>query len=232
VGGHIEWSPAWVQKISDYVRNGGTVVINAAQIKGIPEQLLGVHLTNETVEADSARCLSPGEVPQDLSGQMFRYEKTEAKGANVLLAAANGDPLVTVNKVGKGNVVFCTLPDLLGEDERITPFVAHMLAHVFSEATPVRVSGDVEYLINRKDSGWVVTLFNNNGVFKPQQGLAHVDRNAYVNATINFGTQKVQSANDWITDKPLDLQTQSGSQSLKVQIAPGAIAVVELRTKP
>ena len=78
----------------------------------------------------------------------------------------------------------------------------------------------------------VVTLFNNNGVFKPQQGLAHVDRNAYVNATINLGTQKVQSANDWITDKPLDLQTRNGFQTLKVQIAPGALAVVELRTKP
>jgi len=137
-----------------------------------------------------------------------------------------------VNKVGKGSVIFCALPDLLGEDERITPFAAHMLAHVFSEATPVKVSGDVEYLINRTESGWVVTLFNNNGVFKPQQGLAHVDRNAYVNATINLGTQKVQSANDWITDKPLDLQTQNGLQTLRVQIAPGAIAVVELRMKP
>jgi hypothetical protein len=232
VGGHIDWSPAWVQKITDYVRNGGTVVINAAQIKGVPEQFLGIHLTNEAVEADSARCLSPGEAPQDLNGQMFRYEKTELKGASVLLAAANGDPLVTVNKIGKGRVIFCTLPDLLGEDERITPFVAHMLAHVFSEATPVRVSGDVEYLINQTESGWVVTLFNNNGVLKPQQGLANVDRNAYVSATINVGTQKVQSANEWIADKPLDLQTQNGSQTLKVQIAPGAIAIVELRTKP
>ncbi len=232
MGGHIDWSPDWVQKITDYVRNGGTVVINAAQIKGVPEQFLGIHLTNETVEDNSARCLSPGEEPQDLSGQMFRYEKTEVKGANVLLAAANGDPLVTVNKVGKGNVIFCALPDLLGEDERITPFAAHMLAHVFSDAIPVRVSGDVEYLVNRTESGWVVTLFNNNGVFKPQQGLAHVDRNAYVTATINLGTQKVQSANEWISDKTLDLQTQNGLQTLKVQIAPGAIAVVELRTKP
>ena len=163
---------------------------------------------------------------------MFRYAKTELKGANVLLAASTGDALVTVNKVGKGSVVFCALPDLLGEDERVTPFAAHMLAHVFSDATPIRVDGDVEYLINRTGSGWVVTLFNNNGVLKPQQGLAQVDRSAYVNATINLGTQKAQSANEWIVDKPLDLQTQNGSQTLKVQIAPGGVAVVELRTKP
>jgi hypothetical protein len=231
VGGHINWSPAWVQKITDYVRGGGSVVINASQIKGVPEHVLGIHLTNETVEADAARCLSPGEEPQNLNGQMFRYEKTELKGANVLIAATNGDPLVTVNKVGKGSVIFCTLPDLLGEDERITPFAAHMLAHIFSDVTPIRVSGDVEYLINRTDSGWVITLFNNNGVFKPQQGLAQVDRNAYINAAINLGPQKIQSANEWIADKPLDLRRQDGSQTLKVQIAPGAIAVVELRMR-
>jgi hypothetical protein len=205
------------------------VVLNSAQIKGVPEQLLGVHLTNEPAEADTARCLSPGEEPQDLSGQMFRYERTELKGASVLVAASNGDPLVTVNKVGKGSVVFCALPDLLGEDERLTPFAAHMLAHVFADVTPVKVSGDVEYVINRTDSGWVITLINNNGVFKPQQGLAQVDRDAYVNATINLGRQKVQSANEWIADKPLDLQMLNGMQIVKVQIAPGAIAIVELR---
>jgi len=229
-GGHIDWTPTWIRNLTDYISGGGTVVLNAAQIKGVPEQLLGGHLTNETAEADTARCLSPGEEPQDLSGQMFRYERTELKGASVLVAASNGDPLVTVNKLGKGSVVFCALPDLLGEDERMTPFAAHMLANVFSDVTPVRVSGDVEYVINRTDSGWVITLINNNGVFKPQQGLAQVDRNAYVNATINLGSQKVQSANEWIADKSLDLQRLNGTQTVKVQIAPGSSAIVELRT--
>ncbi|HEY8411936.1 MAG TPA: hypothetical protein VIK76_11060, partial [Pyrinomonadaceae bacterium] len=167
LGGRAEWNP----NLNDYVRNGGTVVVNAAQIRNMPQPLLGVSLSNAPAEADSARCLSPGEDAQDLSGQMFRYEKIELKGATTLIAAPNGDPLVTVNKVGKGSVVFCALPDLLGEDERVTPFAAHMLAHVFADATPVRVSGDVEYLINRTESGWVVTLLNNNGVYKAQQGM-------------------------------------------------------------
>ena len=45
VGGRIEWSTEWIQRLNDYVRNGGTVVINAAQIKSVPEQFLGVRLT-------------------------------------------------------------------------------------------------------------------------------------------------------------------------------------------
>jgi len=220
-GGRIDWSPEWIQRLNDYVRNGGTVVLNAAQIKKLPEQFLGVRLINETGEAHNARCLAPGEELQDLKGQIFRYEKVELKGATALIEI-NGQPLVTVNKVGKGSVVFAAVPDLLGEDERITPFAAHMLAHVFADAVPVKVTGDVEYLINRTTNGWVVTLLNNNGVFKTQQGMAQVDRSAYVTATITLPGQQIQSATEWITDKSLDVNNVS------LQIAPGSLAIVEI----
>ena len=112
--------------------------------------------------------------------------KSNLRARRPLITAPSGDPIVTVNKVGKGSVVFVAVPDLLGEDERMTPFAAHMLAHVLPDAAPVKVTGDVEYLINRTANGWVVTLLNNNGVFKPQQGMAQVDRSAYVTATITL----------------------------------------------
>ena len=229
VGGRIAWSPEWIQKLSDYVRNGGNVVLNAAQIKGISEQLLGVHLTNATAESDTARCVLPGDGTQDLSGQLFRYEKVELRGASVLGTTAGNDPLVTINKVGKGSVIFIAIPDLLGEDERMVPVAAHVLAHVFTDPTPVKVRGDVEYLVNRNATGWVVTLINNNGVFKTQQGMAQVDRNAYVTAMISLPGQRIQSAVDWTNDKQIPI---SPSDNIGVQIAPGGIAVVELRTRP
>jgi len=194
------------------------VVLNAAQIKTMPEQLLGVRFTHATAEADTARC------EDELSGQMFRYDRVELKGATSLITAPNGDPLVTTNRVGKGTVVLSMLPDLLGEDERMTPFAAHMLAHVFADATPVKVTGDVEYLINRGANGWIVTLLNNNGVFKTQQGMAQVDRSAYVDVTISLRNAKIQSATDWITDRAVNPES--------IRIAPGGVAVVEIRPTP
>ena len=148
-------------------------------------------------------------------------------GATTLIAAANGDPLVTVNKVGKGSVVFNAVPDLLGIDGRVTPFAAHTLAHIFADATPIKVSGDVEYLINRTNNSWVVTLFNNNGVNKPQQGLATVDRNATVTATISIAGQQIRTANDWITERSLEVNKTPGAVS--IAISPGGVAVVELK---
>jgi len=222
VGGRIDWGAEWIQRINDYVRNGGTLVVNAAQIKNLPEQFLGVRLLNETGEAHNARCLSPNEELQDLKGQVFRYEKVELKGATPLITVPTGNPLVTVNKVGKGSVIFVAVPDLLGEDERIVPFAAHMLAHLFADATPVKVTGDVEYLINRTANGWVVTLLNNNGVFKPQQGMAQVDRGAYVNVTVG---PNIQSATEWISGAPL----KPNNGIVSIQIPPGGIAIVEIR---
>jgi hypothetical protein len=222
VGGRIEWSNEWIARLNDYVRNGGTVVVNAAQIKKLPEQFLGVRLLNDTGEAHNAFCLAPGDEAEYLKGQVFRYEKIELKGATALMTVPSGGPIVTVNKVGKGSVVFVAVPDLLGEDERMTPFAAHTLAHVFADAVPVKVTGDVEYLINRTANGWVVTLLNNNGVFKPQQGMAQVDRSAYVTATISLPQMK--SANEWISESALKIE--NGKATL--QIPPGGLAIVEI----
>ncbi|MGI8837714.1 MAG: hypothetical protein ACR2H4_13910 [Pyrinomonadaceae bacterium] len=231
VGGRIDWSPQWIRRIHEYVNTGGTVVLNAAQTKDISLELLGVKLTGATAEADNARCLATGEATQNLSGQMFRYEKVELKGAVALITSETGDPLVTVNKLGRGAVVFSALPDLLGADERITSFAAHMLAHIFADATPITVNGDVEYLINRNADGWLVTVINNNGVYKPQQGMAQVDRSAIVTATISLRSQEIKTAVDWITEKTIDLKSENGRSVATVSIPPGGISIVEFRTQ-
>src|SRR5262249_17498916 len=150
----INWTPAWEKKLEDYVRHGGVVVLNAAQTKGLLMSLLGVRLKGENGEADNARCLLPNEPAADLQGGMFRYARVDLTAAQPLMVTASDqpDPLVTVNKIGSGKLILVSVPDLLGEDERMLPLVAHLLAHLASDATPVEVKGDAEYLINRNDS--------------------------------------------------------------------------------
>src|SRR6185503_18716279 len=132
----IEWSSEWIKRLDDYVRNGGTVVLNAAQIKKLPEQFLGVRLLNDTGEAHNAVCLAPGDEAEYLKGQIFRYEKVELKGATALMTVPGGDPIVTVNKVGKGSVVVVPVRSVLAEGGRMTPCAAELLAHVFADAAP------------------------------------------------------------------------------------------------
>lgn len=228
VGGRIDWRSGWAQRLTDYVRNGGVIALNAAQTKGLSADFLGVRSLGSSAEADGARCLAGNEPAPDLSGQLFRYDRFEVSSAEVLIAAPNKDPLVTINQLGRGKVVFSALPDLLGEDERITPFAAHLLAHLFTGATPLEISGDLEYLINRTERGWIVTLINNNGVLKPQQGLAQVDRAAIVEGIIRLRQGRIESARDWLSDGGLRIDRQRNPESVTLKVAPGGVAIVEL----
>jgi hypothetical protein len=229
VGGRIEWSSAWAQKLLEYVRRGGVLVLNAAQARGLSEQLLGVRLSGQTAEADEARCLLTPESGTDLRGQLFRYERLSlGSGTKVLMETTTGDPLVTANQLGRGRVIFCALPDLLGEDERITPFAAHLLAHLSEGATPVGVSGDVETLINRTARGWVVTLINNRGVVKPQQGMAQVDRSAVAGVTLALRGRAIAEAREWLGDRPLEVSRENNRSSVRLNLPAGGIGIVEL----
>jgi hypothetical protein len=228
VGGRVEWSPAWAAQLRDYVRKGGVLVLNAAQAAGLPEDLLGVHLTGATAEADDAECLAADEAGVDLRGGVFRYERVEPRAAQVLMRTRANDPLVTVNKVGGGRVVFCAVPDLLGLDERLTPAGAHLLAHLAADAVPVRIEGDVQRLVNRTERGWVVTLINNRGVYKPQQGLAQVNRGESSEVSISVRGKGIAGAREWTSEQPLEV-AGAGAQSLvKVRVPPGDVKIVEL----
>ncbi|HVF43987.1 MAG TPA: hypothetical protein VM936_13280, partial [Pyrinomonadaceae bacterium] len=234
-GGRVEWTPAWGQRLKAYAQKGGTVVLNAAQAKGLPEDLLGVRASGSTAEADDAACLAEGEPRADLSGQVYRYERVEPRGAEVLMKTPSGDALVTVNRVGRGRVVYVAVPDLLGLDERLVPAAAHLLAHLLADATPVVVRGDVEYLVNRNARGWVVTLINNRGVYKPQQGLAQVNRSEWASVTLSLPGSRIKSAEEWTENAPLVVDgdrpdTNSGGEpaSATLSVPPGGVRIVEL----
>ncbi|HST53607.1 MAG TPA: hypothetical protein VLJ61_16470 [Pyrinomonadaceae bacterium] len=232
VGGHVEWTPAWAERLKNYVQKGGTVVVNAAQVKSLPADLLGVRLLGSTAESDDAHCLAPGETQTDLAGQLYRYERVEMRGAEVLMKTASGDPLVTVNRVGRGRVVFCAVPDLLGLDERLVPAAAHLLAHLASDATPVTVRGDIEYLVNRNERGWVITLINNRGVYKPQQGLARVERDEAADVTLGIAGAKVTSASEWTTGEEISVKHAGREDAATLSVPAGGVRIVEFVTRP
>jgi hypothetical protein len=229
VGGRVEWTPAWGRRLKSYVEKGGTVVFNAAQTKGLPAELLGVRALGSEAEADDAECLAASEPKTDLAGQVYRYERVEARGAKVLMKTPSGDPLVTVNTVGRGSVVYCAVPDFLGLDERLVPAAAHTLAHLLGDVTPVRVEGEVEYLFNRNTRGWVVTLINNRGVYKPQQGLAQVRRDESAEVRLEgVNSVRFKRAAEWTTGAELKVARGANNDTVTLTVPPGGVRIVEL----
>jgi hypothetical protein len=212
VGGRVAWDKGWPEKLRGYVKRGGVVVLNAAQTEGLPKDLIGAEVSKETAES--------GESP------VFRYHKIKPlAGVTTLFAAPGGAPLVTVNEIGRGRVVFVAVPDLLGLDERLTPLAAHTLRRMCAEAAPVRVAGDVEWLANRTPRGWLVTLLNNRGIYKPQQGLAVVKREETAEVTLSLRGGAIDAARELTNEQKLPLTKDAEA---KLTIPAGGLAVVEL----
>jgi len=102
---------------------------------------------------------------------------------------------------------------------------------LLADATPVRVRGEVQYLLNRTARGWIVTLINNRGVYKPQQGLARIERDEAADVSINLRGGKIERASEWTEDARVDIaRAQDGSERIAVRVPPGGLRIVELTT--
>jgi len=88
---------------------------------------------------------------------------------------------------------------------------------------PVRVSGKVEYLVNRMPGGWLVGLVNNKGVTKGRLTPTKLDRSKGQNVTVGLKWGQVKSANEWCTDKSLPVE----DNAVLVPVPAGEVRIVE-----
>jgi hypothetical protein len=83
-------------------------------------------------------------------------------------------------------------------------------------------------LVNRNARGWVVTLINNRGVYKPQQGLAQVNRAEVAEVSIELTGSEVQSLNEWTEGLQLKKAREGNASRVSIEVPPGGVRIVEL----
>ena len=213
-------------RLRSYVDGGGTLVINVEQLAGpLPEETLGVRLTDKTGHADSARCALDG---HKMKGGSFALRVVELAGAEAIISTPAGDPLVTRHEVGDGAVVLTTVPFLLQENLNGVCFMAHLLEHLTSGLFPFRVAGDVEYVVNRTSDSWLVTLVNNRGIYKLPTELEMIDDRQSQRAHITLAKEPAHLA-DWMTDQSLTALKVGQTWQLAIDVPPGDVKIVQIR---
>ena len=105
----------WGAALKEYVKGGGTLVINVEQVtpaSEIDEALLGAKLGTAWREDSTVVCEPDGE---KLAGTAFRYlQVTPTKAKVIAKTSGSGDPIALVNKVGRGQVILTTPSYLMG----------------------------------------------------------------------------------------------------------------------
>src|SRR5207248_1041279 len=109
---------------------------------------------------------------EDQRSQRFRYrEIAEEKGDKVLARAEGGGVFCVARDRGKGRLIYLSVPHGLSITKQALPVLPRLIAHLSRGLMPIEVDGEVQWLVNRTEKGWAVTLLNPAGQLKPQQGI-------------------------------------------------------------
>jgi hypothetical protein len=171
--GEVPVSEEWGKALRAYAEGGGTLVVAADQLAGPGVAVLELPTLGAEAEADGFEW-KPGGAGARLASNVYRYKAVPKQGGEVLATTPDGKPVVVAFPRGQGRVIVIGVPLAIGVDDRPVPVLAPLMQHLTQGLLPVKVGGDVEWVVNKLDApagGWLVTLLNNRGVLKPQHGV-------------------------------------------------------------
>jgi hypothetical protein len=229
--GDVDLGGAWPAVLEEYVRKGGTLVVNVEAAKPLPAKLLGLKPTGKTTVAEEWR----PEGGEKQEAVPFEIAEVELQGATVL-ARAGEAPLITRHAVGDGAVIVTLTPRLLGQDERAHPALPFLFNGLTDGLLPIDVrrkdgqplQGELMYQVNRTKDGWLVLLVNNRGVDKTQNGVARVDRRAFVDVEVR-SRLPLKSAKEMTEPRDLTLTGGKDGATVSVRVHPGDVQVIRLQ---
>ncbi len=227
--GDVRLDGAFLPIVEEYLRRGGTLVVNIAAARKLPEKLLGFRPTGRQLRAEGWRP-ADGELRPTTP-----YHVAEVQlGTAAVLAWSDGkQPLITRQAVGPGAVIVTLVPHLIGSDERAHPCVPYLFNGLTEGLLPITVRvgegrrprGEVAYQVNRTRDGYVVLLINPKGIDKTQNGIARVDRRAFVDVILHT-TLPLRSVQEMTRDIPLERQQEGGETRVRLRVPAGDLAVV------
>ncbi len=175
--GRIDLDDELRGKLRQYVESGGILIANSIHVSPEDAEFLGVEFTGKRDLLWEVKCHECGGVCRDMTTE---FDLVKPGNADVMMKSIGGwrfgypdakrvpgydgaDPVITVNKIGKGKVIFCTVPYMQTEPgSAMHPAFQDLITHVMEEVMPIELKGpSIEYMVNRTETGWIVTLLHN-----------------------------------------------------------------------
>jgi hypothetical protein len=235
-------SKALAERLMEYVKAGGTLLINIKQVNEFfPASFLGFERTNfrGTIEVKrSVRATTGGQTFALYEG--YECEAIKLDGALPLLEDASGNILACKNIFGKGHVIVSTVDFLVPRnymhDQRDVlgklaygkdfPFIEYFLSNVEKEVLPLEVRGDIQYGINKLNDGWLLYLINNKGVTKFTNKEQTLDMSKTAKVVVSLRDINASAITELRGHKAL--QKDVGNNSFTVIVPPGDIKICKI----
>ena len=229
IAGDVDLGGRWPALLEEYVRKGGTLVLNSEAARGLPSKLLGLRAIGKTLIAEQWQ--PEGGAVQ--TATPFEVAQIEQEGAAVLAWATPQTPLLMRHAVGAGAVIVALVPHLLSQDERAHPVLPYLMNGLTTNLLPIEVhradgralDSEVLYQVNKTKDGYLVLLVNNQGVDKTPNGVARVDRRAFADVVIR-ASLPVQSAREYTEPRNLTAVKSKDGTEVRLRVHPGDVQVV------
>ena len=232
--GDVTLDNGFAKRIMEFVRRGGTVILNTENLKKrnpFPAEFLGVKLTGKTGRSPATFSrLSNTVVPED---RPYEYAVLELNGADVLAVTTDlaQAPAVTRHPYGKGSVIVTAPANLkpAGSMESMLNLFDEIMAAVRNKVIDIQVRTPMQYMISRSRTSWIVYLQNNFGL-PPGGGLfkepPRCDRTKTASAEILIpeSAGEVGKVIDWWTGRelPFEVVKADGKRCSRVKtVLPG-----------
>ncbi len=214
--------------IEDYVKKGGTLVVNVAVAAKLPQGWLGFR----AIGSERAEAWSPDGEPEQPTTP-YPVVTVELTGAKVIAWARPKVPLITRHGLGKGAVIVTLVPHLIGLDERAHPAIPYLMNGLTQDLLPIQVlgadgkrpQGEIMYQVNKTKTGYLVSLLNNRGIDKTQTGLARVDRRATTDVILRT-KMPLKHVREYTQPRELHVERNRGVSETRIRVHPGDVQVV------
>jgi hypothetical protein len=204
------------------VAKGGTLLVADAHLTGPGVKELNLPLAASPEEANGYRWLLDRTVH---SSARYRFRPIKADGGRVLGTTPDGKPICAAFERGQGRLIYLTVPHGLTIGKQAHPVLPRLFAHLARGLMPVEVRGDVQWLINKNATGWMVTLLNPAGAAKPQQGITPTDYRENRTVTITAKTPIKSAVDRLLPDDPLTVK----ANAVTLEVPAGAVRIIELK---
>jgi len=240
---------ALAERLMEYVKNGGTLLVNIKQVNDFfPAVFLGLDRKNIPENARDMYAVKVKGPVRSVSdrktfalSESYEMEVVKLKGATPLLKDANGNILACENNFGKGHVLVSTVDYLIpkdGNDKNVYslnkmvygkkfPFVEYFLKSIVKEVLPLKVTGDIEYGMNKLSDGWLLYLINNKGVTKFTNKAQKLDMSKTAKVEVSLKDVNTSEITELREQKTIAKDDKNNSFS--VDVPPGGIKVIKIK---
>jgi hypothetical protein len=199
--------------LEEYVRRGGTLVVNVDQLAPGTDPLTNVEISADRRPADSVTWLD-GTV---IAESPFNYVRVQPdKDAEIVATAADGSPVIVRHKLGAGSVYLTTADRMLdAKVQNVLKSGQRLLDELHADVATVAVDGPpLQYLVNKVGTSTVVTLINTDAGGAEWHGR------------LRFRTDAdTASVLEWTQDTPVGSSVAAGEAVVDATVPPFGVRV-------